>query len=261
MQFEDDPTGFIAQCVSELITVGFDASAINVAKWAGLGLLAAILLATAITFFTRLRQDREILPFLSDIQFRLLLLAGVILITLPLVTKLSGEALQVTWTSADRDFAHRICQDSLDVTAGTAKASALAARIDQLETSLDELAGATLRAFSSTGEETGAMTVASPPLLGQAVSVFYNEGRNQTAERIAKALRALGAGVALRQADLAESSFADGAAAGDNHILYGEAGSESARTIQAELPEIGVGVTATHGPLNLRGSPLQIMLF
>lgn len=261
MRFDDDPTGFIAHCVSELISVGFDASAISIAKWAGLSLLGAILVAVVITFFVRVRKDTDILPLLSDMQFRLLLLAAVILITLPMLTRLTGDAFQVTWTSADRDFAHRICQDSLDVTAGAAQAKALTARIEQLEAAVRDLPDADVESPIRTGEETAELQTNELPLLGQAISIFFSGGQADRAERIATELQALGAGLALRESDLTESALAEEATAGDIYILYSDGLTGSAAVVQGQLLDIGVSVTDMRGPLNLRGSPLQILLF
>jgi len=133
MEFNGDPTGFISHCMSELIKVGFDASAISLAKWVGVALLVAIFLAAAVTFYSRLRHGKDILPVLSDTHFKMILAAGLLLVVLPMIAKISGDAFDVSLASADRDFAQRICQDSLDVTAATAQAEAVKARLDVLE--------------------------------------------------------------------------------------------------------------------------------
>jgi len=123
MEFNGDPTGFISHCMSELIKVGFDASAISLAKWVGVALLVAIFLAAAVTFYSRLRHGKDILPVLSDTHFKMILAAGLLLV--------------------------------VDVTAATAQAEAVKARLDVLEGNLQTIQVAmNQNPPSGTGQET-----------------------------------------------------------------------------------------------------------
>lgn len=263
MEFNGDPTGFISHCMSELIKVGFDASAISLAKWVGVALLVAIFLAAAVTFYSRLRHGKDILPVLSDTHFKMILAAGLLLVVLPMIAKISGDAFDVSLASADRDFAQRICQDSLDVTAATAQAEAVKARLDVLEGNLQTIQVAmNQNPPSGTGQETSERILeVGTDLTGQAVSIFYRPGRTGDAVLIKDRLEAAGAGVALRQDEMRNAALKGTTTAGATHILFTSQGAEHISDLEILLSEIELTASETHGPTPLRGTAIQLLLF
>lgn len=259
MEFSGDPTGFIAHCMSTLIKVGFDASAINLAKWVGVALLAAIFAAAVTTFFSRLRHGKDILPVLSDTHFKMILAAGLLLIVFPMIAKITGDAFELSLASEDRAFAQRMCQDSLDVTAATAQTEALKARLDVLETSLEAVVQA---APTGTGQEDGALMLElGSDLVGQPISIFYRPSRAADAILIEDRLKSAGAGVALRQDALRNTALKGAASTGGLYIFYASQGADLIAQLETILSEIDLKARETQGPIPLRGSSIQLLLF
>lgn len=257
MEFTDDPTGFIKNCVSQLIDVGFDAASIDTAKIIGTGLFIAILAAAFLTFSARLILSNDKPPMLSEAQFRALLIAAVVLITLPMITKLVSDKSEVGFVSSDRAFAHRVCTDSLDLTAGDAKVAALASRVEQLESFVQASSNNT----NPTGTESVEIRLGGETLAGQAATVFYRSDQATSAAKIVDILRDAGLGVAQKSTDLSESPIAPSAKSGELHIVFGPDAEKAIPQLETLLSEQGIEITRSQGPFKLRGSPIQILLF
>jgi hypothetical protein len=101
----------------------------------------------------------------------------------------------------------------------------------------------------------------NPELLGRAVSVFYRPGQQDRAQQVAAILQNVGAGVALRETDLTETSYSKQALTGEIVLLFDPRGSRAAEAVQSELKEDGISLRASDAVTSLRGNSVQILIF
>ena len=263
MDSVNDPSGFIAQCVRDLLQVGFDASAFETAKWAGLACLIVLALLITGAFVARFFKADEVPPPVTENQFKWVLIVGAVLIALPVVAKVTSDQFEVNFASDDRTFAQRICEEQLEATAQTAEVDALEARLNALD---QQMALLTDRGLPENGEGLEAPVIVAPraqnmALLGQAVSVFYRPAQEARAQEVSALLKANGAGVALRPTDLTETSFVQTALSGEIYLIFDDLGSDAARAIRETLEEAGIILRDARNVSALKGNALQILIF
>ncbi|MEL6100643.1 MAG: hypothetical protein AAFV87_07220 [Pseudomonadota bacterium] len=263
MESVDDPSGFIAQCVRDLLQVGFDASAFETAKWAGLACLIVLALLITAAFVARFFKTEDMPPPVTENQFKWVLIVGAVLIALPVVAKVTSDQFEVNFASDDRTFAQRICEEQLEATAQTAEVDALETRLNAL---VDQIAALTARGLPENGEGLEAPVIVAPrsqnaDLLGQAVSVFYRPAQESRAQEVSALLKANGAGVGLRETDLTNTNFAESALSGEVYLLYDNRAFDAEQAIRETLEEAGIVLRDARNVSTLKGNALQILIF
>lgn len=264
-----DVTGQISDCIKTLLQVGFDASAFETAKWAGVACLIALALSAALTFVFRLRRDADVLPPVTESQFRWLLYVGAILIALPVVAKITTDNTQISFASSDRSFAQQTCRDQAQAFAQQAEIGGLEAKVTVLQDSVNALRA---RVDQGPGVEPGtgpdvgdplAMveTQIVPEILGVPVSIYYRSARADMADEVRTILSDAGAGVAARSSDLSETSRADTALAGEIYVLADPRAGDAPGAISDVLERNGITVQNITNVARLSGTPVQILLY
>ncbi|WP_146345257.1 hypothetical protein [Falsiphaeobacter marinintestinus] len=249
----DPTTAFIQECITALSRAGFDAGAFEWAKWAGIGCFIALTLAVLATFVGRLAKDHAFPSPLSDSNFKLLLIAGCLLIALPVVSKIAAAQMEIDLVSRDSEFAQRICEERGEELERSAETKSLHQEVAVLLKRVSALESQT-RVTPSAPE-------VDPPLLGQAISVFYRSGRLDQARQLETYLTKNGAGVARRESDLTETNLARSARPGDTFVVFAEGSEEQAELVRQKLENSGQPVRQMIGPTNVRGNAIQILMF
>lgn len=147
-------------------------------------------------------HDKELPAALSEPQFRLTILIGAVLSALPVVAKITSDQFNIELGSGERDYAQRICDERADTLANNADVKAIEQRVASLEAQLAKLAPSDPVESSGTTPKHNTET-----LLGDSVVVFHRARGADTARQIEAILQLKGAGVALRETDLTQSSL------------------------------------------------------
>lgn len=257
-----DVAGIIADCLKTLQASGFDADAFLTTRWAGLACLFALAVSAILGFAAGFWKD-GVTPPLGDGQFRAVLYVGALLLALPVVTQVTAEGFDLQLGSGDRAFAQDICRDRQEAVTQSAEIAALETRLSvQVEELRSEIALARIDPQDFPLELPMIVTPVRPEILGTPVAVYYRSGRQADAQTIRDILSDAGAGVALRNTDLSETSRAATAAPGDIYILS-DARADAAPEVIATLleDEAGVAVTGRMSVDSLAGTPVQILLY
>ncbi len=257
-----DVTGFVTNCVQNLLNAGFDASAFETAKWAGVACLIAIALSAFAGFTARIwKGASDIEPAVTENQFRWLLYVGALLIALPVVAKVTTDQTGLEFESTDRTFAQEVCREQMQSVAQAAEIGALEAQISELAFEIEQVRTAALNPDTSPIDQPVIATTRLADVVGTPVSIFYRDARESDANAIAAVLRDAGAGVALRDTDLSETSRAKTAISGDTYIISDPRAGDASTAIIDRLREAGVRINGNNTVGNLSGTPVQILLY
>lgn len=257
-----DLTGGIALCIKQLKTVGFDASAYEIAKWAGVWCLIAVLILIIATFLVRSFRDKELPAAISEAQFALTVMIAACLIALPVVVKITSDDVNVDLASGDITSARRICEErndaKIDAIASNAKIEAVEQKLATLQAQLSEL---TTSEMQPSTDPVLSAPVSAQELLGAALAIFYRSPSKDSALNIENLLQDQGAGVAVNNTDLTESAFVETAQPGDVYIVYTSDADDILQTVTNILKANGVPLREVRGPFSLKGPSLQILVF
>jgi hypothetical protein len=279
---EIDPVGTIAECLRKLTAAGFDATAYESSRWIGLAVLAVFVLLLVAQAIAHLKGRSG--PLIEPKLAILLLLVGAGLVALPVISRVSGNGHTIEYVSHDAEWAKQICGQTADQVAQSAQTEALAAQLEAIRGEIAQL-GPALRALqpgsgvvkmsdtlSATSDSEMApfpwppggsslALVSSLPLLGEPISVFYRPERATDALAIASQLKQEGAGVAIRETILSESTLSTTAQAGEVFVIHAADKDDTVATVARVLNAQDQIVTDVRGPYTLRGNPVQILLF